>query len=325
MDDFGTLLDANTVRFERLLPGPIERVWAYLTQPQFLRTWLAASTMDLRVGGAVELRFDTDEVPERAQAGAIDQGIITRYEPPHALAYTWQKAKAGAVESHVTLELEAVEHNVRLVLTHRRLPSGANISFGAGWHTHLAVLQARLQGVEPPPFLPLFDTLLPIYQQIATPERSQMNETTVTSYLQIVRRFDVAPEVVFDAFTNPATMRIWWTAQTTFDIDLRVGGRWTITRTDGETVYVMTGEYLAIARPYQLTYTIAMPQFSPNSDTLEITITPEQTGCVVTFGQRGEDIASELAALAPGEVSASEVGWQQGFDLMAAAWQTPAE
>ncbi|MEZ4619140.1 MAG: SRPBCC domain-containing protein [Caldilineaceae bacterium] len=75
MDEFGTLVDAHTVRFERLLPGPIERVWAYLTEPQFLRTWLADSTMDLRIGGAVELRFDTDEVPERAKAGAIDQGI----------------------------------------------------------------------------------------------------------------------------------------------------------------------------------------------------------------------------------------------------------
>jgi hypothetical protein len=35
----------------------------------------------------------------------------------------------------------------------------------------------------------------------------------------------------------------------------------------------------------------------------------------------GEDIASELRELAPGSRSASEEGWQQGFDLMAAAWE----
>ena len=32
MNDYGELLDENTVRFERLLPGPIERVWSYLTE-----------------------------------------------------------------------------------------------------------------------------------------------------------------------------------------------------------------------------------------------------------------------------------------------------
>lgn len=167
MDDFGTLLDANTVRFERLLPGPIERVWAYLTEPQFLRTWLAESTMELRVGGAVALQFDTDEVPERAKGGAIDQGIITRYEPPHALAYTWQKAPNGPVTSHVTFELETVDHKVRLVLTHSRLLPTSLASFGAGWHTHLAVLQARLQAQAPSPFLAYFNTVLPRYRAAA--------------------------------------------------------------------------------------------------------------------------------------------------------------
>lgn len=164
MDEFGTLVDAHTVRFERLLPGPIERVWAYLTEPQFLRTWLAESSMALRVGGAVELRFDTDEVPARAQAGAIDQGIITRYEPPHRLAYTWQKAPNGPVTSHVAFELEAVEDQVRLVLTHSKLQHSSLASFGAGWHTHLAVLQARLQALEPSPFLSYFNTVLPRYR-----------------------------------------------------------------------------------------------------------------------------------------------------------------
>jgi len=164
MDDFGTLVDAHTVRFERLLPGPIERVWAYLTEPQFLRMWLAESTMDLRVGGAVELRFDTDEVPDRAKAGAIDQGIITRYEPPHALAYTWQKAPNGPVTSQVAFELEAVADQVRLVLTHSKLQPSSLASFSAGWHTHLAVLGARLQALTPAPFLAHFHTVLPSYR-----------------------------------------------------------------------------------------------------------------------------------------------------------------
>lgn len=138
--------------------------------------------------------------------------------------------------------------------------------------------------------------------------------------LRIVRKFDVAPEVVFDTFTKPESMRVWWTDQTTFDIDLRVGGRWTIIRREKETVYTATGEYLEIDWPHRLQYTYAMPQFSPNSDTIFITIVPQETGCVVTFVQSGEDIASELRALLPGSTSSSEEGWQQGFDLMASAW-----
>ena len=31
--DYGTITEAGAIRFERLLPGPIERVWAYLTDP----------------------------------------------------------------------------------------------------------------------------------------------------------------------------------------------------------------------------------------------------------------------------------------------------
>ena len=148
-----------------------------------------------------------------------------------------------------------------------------------------------------------------------------MSKTTETLSLKIVRQFDVGPEVVFDTFTKPELMRVWWTDQTTFDIDLRVGGCWTIIRREEDTEYIATGEYLEIEQPHRLQYTYAMPQFSPNSDTIAIMIIPEQTGCVVTFVQSGEDIASELQTLLPGTASASEEGWQQAFDLMATAWR----
>lgn len=144
-------------------------------------------------------------------------------------------------------------------------------------------------------------------------------ESNEMPHLKIVRQFNVAPEVVFDAFTIPQSMKIWWTDDTTFDIDLRVGGRWTITRKEGDTVYTMTGEYLEINRPQWLKFSISMPQFSANSDIISIEITPEEFGCIFTFVQTGEDIASELRELSQESISESEKGWQQGFDLMAAA------
>lgn len=57
MDDFGVIPEPGTVRFERLLPGPIERVWAFLTESDKRGTWLASGEMELRVGGRVALHF----------------------------------------------------------------------------------------------------------------------------------------------------------------------------------------------------------------------------------------------------------------------------
>ena len=140
--------------------------------------------------------------------------------------------------------------------------------------------------------------------------------------LRIVRRFNVPPEAVFDAITQPDAMRVWWTDDTVFDIDLRVGGRWTISREEDGMSLTMTGEYLEIDRPRQLRQTIGMPDISPGFDVVTFGIADDgDGGCVVTFEQTGSEVAAELEALAPGDVSESEKGWQQGFDLMEAAWR----
>jgi uncharacterized protein YndB with AHSA1/START domain len=139
-------------------------------------------------------------------------------------------------------------------------------------------------------------------------------------YLRIERRFDVPPETVFDTLTDPDLMRIWWGDDAEFDIDLRVDGQWTIIRREGSEEYLATGNYLEVERPSQLQYTFAMPQFSPISDTITIQIDEDNGGSFVTFEHSGDGIATELRDLPPGDTSPSEAGWQQGFDLMVAAW-----
>src|SRR6185369_11197430 len=57
MNDYGVVLDASTVRFERVLPGPIERVWEFLTGPVQRAKWFAGGPMEPRVGGKLELHF----------------------------------------------------------------------------------------------------------------------------------------------------------------------------------------------------------------------------------------------------------------------------
>lgn len=141
--------------------------------------------------------------------------------------------------------------------------------------------------------------------------------------LQIVHQFNVPPQKVFDAFTKPRVMKVWLTETTTFDIDLSIGGLWTIIRTEGTDVYTETGKYLEIEKPNKLVYTYGMPQFSLNKDTITIEIvTNGENGSTLTFTQKGIDIDTELNVLEPGSISQSEEGWRKAFELIEKAWGT---
>lgn len=85
------LTDVQCVRFERLLPGPIERVWDYLTKPDLQQTWLAESTADI-----------------------CETTVCQR---PTRLEYSMRDS--SGVSSVVTLDLESSGPDVLLVLTHR--------------------------------------------------------------------------------------------------------------------------------------------------------------------------------------------------------------
>ena len=152
----GTSPEQATVRLERMLPGPIERVWAYLTDSDKRATWFAGGVFDLRVGGKADLRFDhsllsAEKTPPEMQKKRCDwTETITRIEPPRLLSYTFQH---GGPESEVTFELETRGKGVLLVLTHRRIVDrNTKIGLASGWDTHLAILEDRLNGVEPRPF-----------------------------------------------------------------------------------------------------------------------------------------------------------------------------
>jgi uncharacterized protein YndB with AHSA1/START domain len=148
MSDLGTIVDATTVRFERLLPGPVERVWAYLTESQRLATWLGAGTIDLRAGG--EVCFELIDHPRAL-------GNVVRCEPPRVLSYTWSG------ESVVTFALEPRGGWVLLTFTHEHLPVDDLNRIAAGWHALLAGLAAHLNGEEPRPSMAVFDEVRASY------------------------------------------------------------------------------------------------------------------------------------------------------------------
>lgn len=155
MNDYGSLVGAGAVRFERLLPGPIDRLWDYLTDPDKRSRWFAGGPMELAVGGDVELVFrnsqfapDDDPPPPKYAAYAVEgrmRGRVVACEPPRVLAYTVREA-AGE-ESEVRFELTPRGKDVLLVLTHRRIATrDALLGFSGGWHVHLSMLRARLLG-----------------------------------------------------------------------------------------------------------------------------------------------------------------------------------
>ena len=173
-DEYGVLTAPRTLRIERTLPGPIERVWAYLTEPGERRTWLAGGPMELREGGTMELVFhnvelqrDADDVPppkHAANAGKIrSPGRVTVCEPPRRLGFTWDEG--DGTHSQVLFDLTRHGPDVRLVLTHGALASRAMlVGVAGGWHTHLGVLAARLADAPLPPFWSTVDRLESDYE-----------------------------------------------------------------------------------------------------------------------------------------------------------------
>ena len=53
-DDYGELIEPTTLRIQRLLPGPIERIWAYLTDSE-LRVSRRHAVITCREGEVVLL------------------------------------------------------------------------------------------------------------------------------------------------------------------------------------------------------------------------------------------------------------------------------
>jgi uncharacterized protein YndB with AHSA1/START domain len=158
MQELGVVTSARTVRIRRVLPGPIERVWAYLTESEKRGKWLASGPMELWVGGRVELHFrhadltpHAETPPDRFQKSADGErlgGRVTRCDPRRLLSYTWGD-EPGA-DSEVTFELTAQSEDVLLVLTHRRLGDRPTmLSVASDWHTHLGILIDHLDGRVP--------------------------------------------------------------------------------------------------------------------------------------------------------------------------------
>ena len=172
---YAVMTGEGAVRLERVLSGPVQRVWAYLTESDKRGKWLASGQMELRAGGAVTLKFHhadlsskTAQIPEEFKEfenGAVTEHKVIRFEPPYLLSLAW----GGGVEgkpSEVTFELRPQGDKVQLVLTHRLFGDRSTLAnCSCGWHTHLAILADCLNDREPEAFWSIFGGLNKEYEK----------------------------------------------------------------------------------------------------------------------------------------------------------------
>jgi uncharacterized protein YndB with AHSA1/START domain len=169
MDRFGKLIDPQTVVFERVLPGPMERVFDYLWNEEKRRLWFTSGGMPTAPGETFQMHWKHSEysphkspapeaMKEMDEKGHSSTNTLLAYEPPTRLAFTFGEAKFGAdkaatVEFLLKPEGDPKDNKVRLILTHSRLPDRPYmLGISGGWHSHLDILEYQLKAEVPPGF-----------------------------------------------------------------------------------------------------------------------------------------------------------------------------
>jgi uncharacterized protein YndB with AHSA1/START domain len=146
-DKYATLEEVGgrpTLRFERVLAHPPERVWRALTDTDEMFAWHPSpATFEPRAGGRVFWH------PEGHIEGMPDSEV-TDWDPPRLLAYTWSTLETSNPD-HLRWELRPHDDGCVLTLTHSfddRLKAARD---GAGWHVCLDSLAVALAGAPEPP------------------------------------------------------------------------------------------------------------------------------------------------------------------------------
>jgi uncharacterized protein YndB with AHSA1/START domain len=156
IDSYGALVGPDTLRIQRLLPGPIERVWSYLVDSELRKLWFAEGEFEPVTGETFELVWRNDERAGAKSERPADvseehrmQSEVIIADAPHKLVIAW--ANTG----NVTFELEPQGEAVLLTLTHAGFQTRSSlIGHSAGWHAHLDVLEALAFEREPRDFWP---------------------------------------------------------------------------------------------------------------------------------------------------------------------------
>lgn len=107
---------------------------------------------------------------------------------------------------------------------------------------------------------------------------------------QVSTLFQAPAEAVFAAWVEPELMQQWLFKSDSNELhatsEARVGGKFSVLEKEGGRTIEHWGEYLVLDRPSRLMFALRVPQHFSGTAELEMTLTPNGTGCVLS--SRGE-------------------------------------
>lgn len=148
------------LRFTRVLPHPVERVWSAITEPEHLAQWFPSTIEgERRAGAPLRFTFPGDIVDP------ID-GEMLAFEPPRLMELRWGP-------DVLRFELRPRSDGTELTLLDVLEERGKATRDGTGWHTCLDALTASLSGEGAPrEHLGRWEELQPRYAERFGPEAS---------------------------------------------------------------------------------------------------------------------------------------------------------
>ena len=143
----------------RVIRAPRERVYEAWTNPEIMMKWMGPSTMrcpkvslDVRVGGAYRIAFESNDAPARAEGESCDTGAsaavghYTRIVPNELLQFTWASNWQPGEETVVTVMLKDVPGGTELTLVHENfLTETSRDGHNTGWAGSFEKLAALLE------------------------------------------------------------------------------------------------------------------------------------------------------------------------------------
>jgi uncharacterized protein YndB with AHSA1/START domain len=140
-----------------------------------------------------------------------------------------------------------------------------------------------------------------------------------TPDISITRRFEVLPDAVFRAWTDPAQFAQWFgTSPTTVEdvaMDVRVGGAWRARMVLGDgTTIAWHGSYTELEPPHRLALTLA-DRPGDEFELVTVDFDERDGGTEMTFTQSGGHMNAE-------QYREAEHGWRAFFDDLEATLAT---
>ncbi len=127
------------IRIERMLPVPIEEVFAAWTDPAHMSRWLSPTGhAEVEVDPRVHGKFRVVMVDDDVRIEHTGEYVV--FDPPRLLAFTWRSPYTGPEPSVVTVTLTPEGDTTRLLLVHEDLPVQQVSSHAEGWGSILTRL-----------------------------------------------------------------------------------------------------------------------------------------------------------------------------------------